>query len=177
MGALLSVSQGSDEEAQLITLKHTHPSATKTVAIIGKGVTFDAGGTSIKPSKGMQDMKFDMCGAAAVLGAFKAVVECNAAINLLCVVPSSENLINGKATKPGDIVTSYSGKTIEIYNTDAEGRLLLCDAMAYTADKHKPDIIVDVATLTGACIVALGHEMAAIISEDEELRKIGRAHV
>ncbi|WDE98758.1 leucyl aminopeptidase [Lentisphaera profundi] len=171
MGALLSVSAGSDEEAQLIILKHTHPSATKTVAIVGKGVTFDSGGISLKPGKGMQEMKYDMCGAAAVLGAFKAICECNAAINVICVVPSSENLINGKATKPGDIVTAYNGKTIEIYNTDAEGRLLLCDAMAYTAETYKPDIMIDVATLTGACIVALGHEMSAIISEDDELQK------
>ncbi len=170
MGALLSVSQGSDEEAKLITLKHTHPSATKTVAIVGKGLTFDAGGTSLKPSKGMQDMKFDMCGAAAVLGAFRAIALNNVAVNVICVVPSSENLINGKATKPGDVITSYSGKTIEVYNTDAEGRLILCDAMAYTAEKEKPDIMIDVATLTGACIVALGHEMSAIISEDDELQ-------
>ena len=170
MGALLSVSAGSSEEAQLITLKHTHPRANKTVAIVGKGVTFDSGGISLKPGKGMQEMKYDMCGAAAVLGAFKAICECNAAINVICVVPSSENLVNGEATKPGDIVTAYNGKTVEIYNTDAEGRLLLCDAMAYTAETHKPDIMVDVATLTGACIVALGHEMSAIITEDEDLK-------
>ena len=169
MGSLLAVSQGSDEEARLITLKYTHPSATQTVALVGKGLTFDAGGISIKPSKGMQDMKFDMCGAAAVLGAFRTICAIKPAINVTCVVPSSENLVNGKAVKPGDIVTSYSGKTIEIYNTDAEGRLLLADAMAYTAETQKPDIMVDVATLTGACIVALGHEMAGLITEDDEL--------
>jgi leucyl aminopeptidase len=169
MGSLLSVSQGSSEEARLITLKYTHPKATKTVALVGKGLTFDAGGISIKPSRGMEEMKFDMCGAGAVLGAFRTICAAHPAINVVCVVPSSENLINGEATKPGDVVTAYNGKTIEIYNTDAEGRLILADALAYTVETQKPDIMIDVATLTGACIVALGHEMSAVISEDNEL--------
>ena len=167
MNSLLSVSQGSDEEAKLMFIKHTHPDATKTIAIVGKGLTFDAGGISLKPGKGMQDMKFDMCGAAAVLGAMRNICIIKPAINVICVVPSSENLINGSATKPGDIVKAYNGKTIEIYNTDAEGRLILADAMAYTVEKYKPDMMVDLATLTGACIVSLGHHLGGLMSEDE----------
>ena len=169
MNSLLAVSQGSDEEAKLIFIKHTHPDAKKTIAIVGKGLTFDAGGTSLKPGKGMQEMKFDMCGAAAVLGAMRNICIIKPAVNVICVVPSSENLINGSAVKPGDIVKAYNGKTIEIYNTDAEGRLILADAMAYTAEKYKPDMMVDLATLTGACIVSLGHHLAGLMSEDEEM--------
>jgi leucyl aminopeptidase len=169
MNAILAVSAGSDEEARLIVVKHTHPDAKKTIAIVGKGLTFDAGGISIKPGKGMEEMKFDMCGAAAVLGAMRNICIMKPAINVICVVPSSENLINGSAIKPGDIVKSYSGQTIEIYNTDAEGRLILCDALAYTVEKYKPDVMVDLATLTGACIVALGHHTAGIMTENDEL--------
>ncbi|MCM8528371.1 MAG: leucyl aminopeptidase, partial [Lentisphaeraceae bacterium] len=169
MNSLLAVSQGSDEEAKLIFIKHTHPDAKKTIAIVGKGLTFDAGGISLKPGKGMQEMKFDMCGAAAVLGAMRNICIIKPAVNVICVVPSSENLINGKAVKPGDIVKAYNGKTIEIYNTDAEGRLILADAMAYTAEKYKPDMMVDLATLTGACIVALGHHLGGLMSKDEEM--------
>ena len=171
MNSLLSVSQGSDEEAKLIFIKHTHPDAKKTIAIVGKGLTFDAGGISLKPGKGMQDMKFDMCGAAAVLGAMRNVCIIKPAVNVICVVPSSENLINGSATKPGDIVKAYNGKTIEIYNTDAEGRLILADALAYTVEQYKPDMVVDLATLTGACIVALGHQLGGLMSEDEDMVK------
>ncbi|MCM8541070.1 MAG: leucyl aminopeptidase [Lentisphaeraceae bacterium] len=171
MNSLLAVSQGSDEEAKLIFIKHTHPDAKKTIAIVGKGLTFDAGGISLKPGKGMEEMKFDMCGAAAVLGAMRNICIIKPAVNVICVVPSSENLINGKAVKPGDIVKAYNGKTIEIYNTDAEGRLILADALAYTAEKYKPDMMVDLATLTGACIVALGHHLGGLMSKDEAMIK------
>lgn len=169
MNALLAVSQGSIEEARMIFVEHTHPDATETIALVGKGLTFDAGGISLKPGKGMEDMKFDMGGAAAVLGAMRNICIIKPKINVICVVPSSENMPAHNAVKPGDIVKSYSGKTIEIYNTDAEGRLLLCDALAYTVDKYKPDYMVDAATLTGAVIVGLGHHMAAIMTEDDEL--------
>jgi leucyl aminopeptidase len=168
MNSLLCVSAGSEEEARLIVVKHTHPQATKTIAIVGKGLTFDAGGISLKGSKGMEDMKFDMCGATAVLGAMRNICIIKPQVNVICVVPSSENMPDGKAVKPGDIVKAYNGKTIEVYNTDAEGRLILADALSYTVDKYKPDLMINLATLTGACIVALGHHMAGIMSTDDD---------
>jgi leucyl aminopeptidase len=175
MGALLSVSQGSSEEAQLITLKHTHPSANKTIAIVGKGLTFDAGGTSLKPSKGMQDMKFDMCGAAAVLGAMKIIGQLNPQINVIGVIAATENLPGGDAQRPGDIVTAYNGKQVEILNTDAEGRLILGDALSYVVKEFKPNAVIDLATLTGACITALGHYASGAITNNdafmEQVRK------
>ena len=169
MDSLLSVSKGSEEEARLIVIKHTHPNAKKTIAIVGKGLTFDAGGISLKPGKNMEQMKFDMCGGTAALGAMRNICIIKPAVNVICVVPSSENLPDGKATKPGDIVKAYNGKTIEIYNTDAEGRLILADALSYTVDKYKPDLMVNLATLTGACIVALGHHMAAVMSKHDSI--------
>ena len=169
MDSLLAVSAGSKEEAKMIVIKHTHPDAKKTIALVGKGLTFDAGGISLKPGKGMEEMKFDMCGAAAALGAMRNICIMKPAINVICVVPSSENLPSSTAVKPGDIVKSMNGKTIEIYNTDAEGRLILCDALHYTVDKYKPDMMVDLATLTGACIVALGHHYAGLMTEDDEM--------
>ena len=169
MNSLLAVSAGSEEEAKLIILEHKHPEATKTIAIVGKGLTFDAGGISLKPGNKMEEMKFDMCGGAAMLGAMRNVSLLNPKVNVICVVPSSENMPSSKAVKPGDIVKSYSGKTIEIYNTDAEGRLILADALAYTVKTFNPDMIVDAATLTGAVVSALGHQQAAIITEDEEM--------
>lgn len=169
MNALLAVSAGSDEEAKMITMSYTHPEATETIAFVGKGLTFDAGGISIKGGLGMQEMKFDMCGAAAVFGAMKSIGQIKPKINILGVVPSSENLINGKAIKPGDIVTASNGKTIEIYNTDAEGRLILCDALVQTIKDHNPDKIVNLATLTGACITALGHVMAGLMANNDEV--------
>jgi leucyl aminopeptidase len=171
MNSLLAVSAGSKEEARLIVVKHFHPEAEKTIAIVGKGLTFDAGGISLKPGKGMEEMKFDMGGAAAVLGAMRNICIIKPKINVICVVPSSENLPSGSAVKPGDIVKAHNGKTIEIYNTDAEGRLILADALSYTVDTYKPDMMVNAATLTGACIVALGHQMAGIMSEDDEMVK------
>ncbi|MGB1885411.1 MAG: leucyl aminopeptidase, partial [Gammaproteobacteria bacterium] len=138
------------------------------VVLVGKGVTFDSGGISIKPGPGMDEMKYDMCGAATVLGVMSAVAEMKAPINVVGVVPATENLPDGNASKPGDIVTSMSGQTIEILNTDAEGRLILCDALTYSA-RFKPKVVIDIATLTGACIVALGSHASGLMSNDDEL--------
>lgn len=167
--ALLAVGQGSHQDSQLIILRHHVSNDAKTLAIVGKGVTFDTGGISIKPAQDMHEMKYDMCGAAAVLCAMMTIVELRPPINVLCVVPSVENMPSGNSVRPGDIVKAYNGKSIEIQNTDAEGRLILADAMAYVADKYKPDTIVDLATLTGACVVALGHNAAGLFSNSEDL--------
>jgi len=165
MGALLSVSAGSEEEAKLICMEHHGgKSSQKPVVLVGKGVTFDTGGISIKPSAGMDEMKFDMCGAASVFGVMRAVAELNLPINVIGVVAAAENMPGGKATKPGDIVTSMSGQTVEILNTDAEGRLVLCDALTYI-NKYKPDVVIDIATLTGAVIIALGHHTTGMMSK------------
>ncbi|NQZ56374.1 MAG: leucyl aminopeptidase [Lentisphaeraceae bacterium] len=169
MNSLLAVSQGSVEEARMIFVEHKHPKATETIVLVGKGLTFDSGGISLKPGKNMEEMKFDMGGSAAGLGAMRNICIIKPQINVICVVPSSENMPAANAVKPGDIVKSYSGKTIEIYNTDAEGRLILCDALAYAVDKFKPDYMVDAATLTGAVIMGVGHHMGAIMTEDDEL--------
>ncbi len=169
MGALLGVSFGSAEPPRLIVLEYKHPDATRTVAMVGKGVTFDTGGISIKPSSQMHEMKYDMCGSTAVLGAMRTICLNKPNINVLCVVPTTENKTGANAMVPGDIVRAYNGKTIEVHNTDAEGRLILADALAYTVDKYKPDAIIDTATLTGACVVALGHYAAAVLGNDEEL--------
>jgi len=169
MGALLSVSRGSRQPARLITLQYTGAdSETRPVVLVGKGVTFDSGGISLKPGAAMDEMKFDMCGAASVLGSVSAVAELELPINLVGIIPSTENLPDGEASKPGDIVTSMSGQTIEVLNTDAEGRLILCDALTY-ANKFNPEVVIDIATLTGACIVALGHHTMGLLSNDQEL--------
>ncbi len=171
MGALLSVSRGSRQPAKLITLEYKGAKkSVKPVVLVGKGLTFDAGGISIKPAQAMDEMKYDMCGGATVIGVMRAVAEMALPINLVGVVPSSENLPDGDANKPGDIVTSMSGQTIEILNTDAEGRLILCDALTY-CDRYKPDVVIDLATLTGACIVALGHQTQAVLGNNEPLIK------
>jgi leucyl aminopeptidase len=138
------------------------------VVLVGKGVTFDSGGISLKPGAAMDEMKFDMCGAASVFGTVSAVAELGLPINLVGIVPATENLPDGDASKPGDVVTSMSGQTIEILNTDAEGRLILCDALTY-AKKFKPVVVVDIATLTGACVVALGKHASGLLSNDQEL--------
>ena len=169
MEALLAVSSGSEAPPRLIVLERRHTDGAPVVALVGKGVTFDSGGISIKPSDGMHEMKFDMCGAVAVLGAFKTLVESDAPVNLVAVVPAVENLPGSKAMRPGDIVRAFNGKTIEINNTDAEGRLILADALAYTVEKFKPSVIVDVATLTGAAIVATGHGAAPYMSNDDDI--------
>jgi len=169
MNAILGVARGSKEQPRFIILSHRHKQARKTVAIVGKGVTFDAGGISIKPSQDMHEMKMDMCGAAAVLGAMKTICELDLPINVVCLAPAVENLLGSHAQRPGDIVKAYNGTTIEVNNTDAEGRLILADALAYAADKYKPDVMVDLATLTGAAVVALGHYAAAAMTDDDAL--------
>jgi leucyl aminopeptidase len=169
MGSLLSVSRGSDQPGKLIAIQHSGgKKGDAPVVFIGKGVTFDTGGISLKPGLNMDEMKYDMCGAASVFGVLRAVAELELPINVVGVVPAVENMPGGGATRPGDIVTSMSGQTIEILNTDAEGRLILCDALTW-AGKFKPDVVVDIATLTGACIVALGHETAAVLGNDDAL--------
>ena len=156
MGALLSVSRGSREPAKLIVMRYAGgKTGDKPVVLVGKGLTFDAGGISIKPAADMDEMKYDMCGGASVIGAVAAAVALGLPINLIGVVPASENLPDGAANKPGDIVTSMSGQTVEILNTDAEGRLILCDALTYS-ERFDPAVVIDLATLTGACVVALG---------------------
>jgi leucyl aminopeptidase len=169
MGSFLSVTAGSDEPARLIVLEYWGGTrGDAPTALVGKGVTFDTGGISLKPPPGMDEMKFDMSGAASVFGAFKAVAELDLPVNLVGVVPACENMPNGRATKPGDIVKSMSGQTIEVLNTDAEGRLILCDAITY-ARRFKPDAVIDIATLTGACVVALGNHLAGLFGNNDEL--------
>ncbi len=169
MGALLSVARGSDEEPRLIILRHDGGGVgSPPLVLVGKGLTFDAGGISIKPAKGMEEMKYDMSGGAAVLGAMLAIGRLKLPVNVIGIVPSTENLLNGSATKPGDVVRSRAGKTIEVVNTDAEGRLILADALDY-ASRWDPAAIVDCATLTGACVVALGHHHSAVLGTEPEL--------
>ena len=169
MGSLLSVAKGSHQPPKLIVLHYrgARPDE-KPLVLVGKGITFDSGGISLKPGAEMDEMKFDMCGAASVLGTLKAVAQMKLAINLTVIVPSAENMPGGSASKPGDIVTSMSGQTIEILNTDAEGRLILCDALTY-AERFKPKTVIDVATLTGACVIALGHVASGLFANDDEL--------
>jgi len=170
MGALLSVTQGAEEPPRLIVLHYRGAAKQAPIALCGKGVTFDTGGISIKPASKMDEMKFDMCGAGSVLGAMTAIGELQPALNVVGVIPACENMPGGRATRPGDIVKSLSGQTVEIINTDAEGRLILCDAITY-AKRFKPRCIVDIATLTGACVVALGHVYTGLFSNDEPLSK------
>ncbi len=169
MGALLSVSRGSRQPARLIVLEYKGGKAgSRPVVLVGKGLTFDAGGISLKPAAAMDEMKYDMCGGASVLGTVAACAELELPINLVGIVPASENLPDGDANKPGDIVTSMSGQTIEILNTDAEGRLILCDALTY-AERFKPAAVIDIATLTGACVVALGDHASGLLDNDDKL--------
>ncbi len=169
MGSFLSVTEGTEEPARLIVLEYHGAERSKApVVLVGKGVTFDTGGISLKPPPGMDEMKFDMSGAASVLGTFKAVAELELPINVVGVVPACENMPGGRATKPGDIVKSMSGQTIEVLNTDAEGRLILCDAITY-ARRFKPDTLIDIATLTGACVMALGSHYCGLFSNDDDL--------
>ncbi|HEX5763965.1 MAG TPA: leucyl aminopeptidase [Woeseiaceae bacterium] len=171
MHSLLSVSNGSAEPAKLIVMQYKGGDARdKPVVLVGKGITFDSGGISLKPGPAMDEMKYDMCGAAAVIATVAAIANLKLPINVNAIVPSSENLPSGTATRPGDIVTSMSGLTIEILNTDAEGRLVLCDAITYSR-RFKPSVIIDVATLTGACVIALGHHRTAIMSNNDELAR------
>lgn len=169
MGSLLSVSAGSDEPGKLIIIKYQGAKASvKPVVLVGKAVTFDSGGISLKPGARMDEMKYDMCGGASVMGVMNSLIENQLPINVVGVIPAVENMPNGHATKPGDVVTSMSGQTIEVLNTDAEGRLILCDALTYAA-RFKPDTVIDIATLTGAVIGALGKETAGMLSNDDQL--------
>lgn len=168
MGSLLSVSRGSRQPAKLITMEYKGAGDAKPVVLVGKGLTFDAGGISLKPAQGMDEMKYDMCGSASVFGTIQAVAELGLPINVVGVVPSSENMPDGDANKPGDIVTSMAGKTIEILNTDAEGRLILCDALTYS-ERFEPDTVIDIATLTGAIIVALGNVTTGLMANNQPL--------
>ena len=168
MHAFLSVTGGTSEPAKLIVMQYRGTARQKPVVLVGKGITFDAGGISLKPGPGMDEMKFDMCGAASVIATISTVATLQLPVNLTVVVPTCENLPSGTATRPGDIVSSMSGQTIEILNTDAEGRLILCDALTY-ARRFKPAVLIDVATLTGACVIALGHHHTAVMSKHDDL--------
>lgn len=169
MGAFLAVTKGSEEPPKFIILEyHGTPKKQKPIVLIGKGITFDSGGISIKPSEHMDEMKFDMSGAAAVIGTLSAVAELKLPLQIVGLIPCCENLPDGRATKPGDIVTSLSGQTIEVLNTDAEGRLILCDALTYS-ERYHPEVVIDVATLTGACVVALGQHASGLFTSDEQL--------
>jgi leucyl aminopeptidase len=182
MGSFLSVARGSDEPPKFIVIRHEGAKlgapvkaargkaapAAAPIVLVGKGITFDSGGISLKPGSGMDEMKYDMCGAASVFGTLSAVAELQLPIDVIGVIPTCENMPNGRALKPGDVVTSMSGQTIEILNTDAEGRLILCDALTYV-ERFKPAVVIDLATLTGACITALGHVNSGLFSPDDAL--------
>jgi len=171
MGAFLSVSKGSSEPGKLITMQYQGASKDEApYVLVGKGITFDTGGISLKPGGGMDEMKFDMCGAASVFGTLTAILELALPINVVFMVTSAENMPSGTATKPGDVIQSMSGKTIEVLNTDAEGRLVLCDALTYSR-RFKPAAIIDIATLTGACIVALGSHASGLLANDDDLAR------
>ncbi|GAA5163311.1 leucyl aminopeptidase [Viridibacterium curvum] len=171
MGSFLSVTQGATEPPRFIVMEYLKgkPGAAPIV-LVGKGITFDTGGISLKPGLGMDEMKYDMCGAGSVLGTFKAIAQMGLALNVIGLIPSTENMPAGNATRPGDVVRSMSGQTIEILNTDAEGRLILCDALTY-AERYKPAAVVDIATLTGACITALGHQTSGLMANDDDLAR------
>ena len=169
MGALMAVGRGSRNKPKMIVLKYKGADKSqKPHVLVGKGITFDTGGISLKPGANMDEMKYDMCGAATVIGTFVAVAEMQLPINLIVIVPAVENMPDGDAYRPGDVVTSYSGKTIEVLNTDAEGRMILCDALTY-AQEFEPQVLIDLATLTGACVVALGHVASAVMSKKDQL--------
>ncbi|MGY6271697.1 leucyl aminopeptidase [Achromobacter denitrificans] len=176
MGSFLSVARGSEEALRFIVLRYAGNKAAKKgakaaqgpIVLVGKGITFDAGGISLKPAATMDEMKYDMCGAASVLGSFRALAELELALDVVGLIPACENLPSGKANKPGDVVTSMAGLTIEILNTDAEGRLVLCDALTY-AERFKPSAVIDIATLTGACVVALGNVNSGLFSKNDAL--------
>jgi leucyl aminopeptidase len=169
MGSFLAVAQGSDEPLRFIVVRYEGAAKSQApVVLVGKGITFDTGGISIKPAAEMDEMKFDMGGAASVLGTLRAIGELKPKVNLVGIIPACENMPSGRAVKPGDVVTSMSGQTIEILNTDAEGRLILCDALTY-AERFKPAVVVDIATLTGACVIALGHHNSGLFTADDAL--------
>ena len=169
MGALLAVTRGSRQPPKLIVLRYTGgPRKQKPIVYVGKGITFDTGGISLKPAPEMDEMKFDMSGAGSVLGTIRALAGMRAPLNAIGLIPTCENMPGGNATRPGDVVTTLSGQTVEILNTDAEGRLILCDALTY-AERFEPDVVIDIATLTGACVIALGHVASGLFSNDAKL--------
>jgi len=168
MGALLSVGQGSAQPCKFIAMRHMKGGDTQPIVLVGKGVTFDSGGISLKPGANMDEMKFDMCGAASVFGVMKTVGRLQLPINIVALVPAVENMPGSNATRPGDVVTSMSGKTIEVLNTDAEGRMTLADALTY-AERYNPACVIDIATLTGACVIALGNITTGLFANDDEL--------
>jgi leucyl aminopeptidase len=169
MGSFLGVAQGSVQPPKLIVMQHLKgKKSDKPVVLVGKGITFDTGGISIKPGAEMDEMKYDMCGAASVLGTFKAIAEMDLPLNVVGIVPACENMPDGNAIRPGDVLTSMAGLTIEVLNTDAEGRLILCDALTY-AEQFEPAAVVDIATLTGACVIALGHHATGLFSNQDQL--------
>jgi leucyl aminopeptidase len=170
MGSFMAVAQGTDTPPKMICIEYQGGASEQApIALVGKGVTFDTGGISLKPGASMDEMKYDMGGAATVLGVFQALAELKPAINVVGVIPATENMPSGNAIKPGDVVRSLSGQTIEILNTDAEGRLILCDALTYTQQTYQPDLVVDIATLTGACIIALGNHVSGVLGNDQDL--------
>ncbi|MFB2539236.1 MULTISPECIES: leucyl aminopeptidase [unclassified Acinetobacter] len=168
MNAFLAVAQGSVNEGRVITLEYKAAGEQKPVVLVGKGITFDTGGISIKPAASMDEMRFDMCGAASVLGVMRALCEAKLPINVVGAIAAAENMPSGNATRPGDVVKSMSGQTIEILNTDAEGRLVLCDTLTYVK-RFEPELVIDIATLTGACVVALGKVYSGLFCDDEQL--------
>lgn len=171
MGSFLGVTQGSEQPPKFIVMEHLKgKKSQKPVVLVGKGITFDTGGISLKPGAEMDEMKYDMCGAASVLGTFKTIGEMDLPLNVVGLIPTCENMPDGRATRPGDVLTSMSGLTIEVLNTDAEGRLILCDALTY-AERYEPAAVVDVATLTGACVIALGHHATGLFSNNDVLAK------
>ncbi len=171
MGGLAGVAQGTDEPPKFIILEYMKGGNEKPKVLVGKGLTFDAGGISIKPAGNMDEMKYDMCGSATVLGTMKAVASLKPKMNIVCIVPSTENLLGAKAYKPGDVLEAYNGKTIEVLNTDAEGRLILADGLSYASKHYDPEFILDFATLTGAILIALGHVATGIMGTNDELIK------
>lgn len=175
MGGILAVNRGSVDPAHLLILEHNGKRKEAPIVIIGKGIIFDTGGVNLKPSASMQDMHLDMAGAAVVLGVFKLLKQLNIKRRVIGITPITDNAIDSKAYRPSEIVTTYSGKTVEIMNTDAEGRMILCDAISYAKEKYKPELIIDLATLTGACMVALGFRTAGLFGNDEKLLKTIKA--
>ncbi len=170
MNTLLSVARGSNEPPKFIVLRHAGGGSAKPIVLIGTGITFDSGGMSLKPGPDMDEMQYDLCGAASVLGTLKAAAQMKLPLNVIGVIPSTENMPGGSATKPGDVITSMSGQTVEILNTDAEGRLILCDALTYV-ERFDPDCVVDIATLTGACVIALGHVTSGLLANNDGIAR------
>jgi leucyl aminopeptidase len=175
MGSFLSVARASHQPPKLIVLHYNNAKGKKPLALVGKGITFDTGGISLKPAGEMDEMKFDMSGAGSVLGALRALAGMKAPVNVVGVIPACENMPGGAASKPGDIVTTLSGQTVEILNTDAEGRLILCDALSYAEQRFKPDTVIDIATLTGACVIALGNVATGLFANEQKLADEVRA--